>query len=227
MKLVHGFSILGATLAVGCSSAPEVRREVPGGVRYSVTFTPAWTAASHPLEYPMAGLLTGPHFSGVIGATHGGDFSIFKEGGLPSAGLEKLSEQGKHSPLDDEIRMAIQSGRAGELFETDAIKDFSKSATANVTVDDKNPMVALVAMIAPSPDWFAGADVNLMEGGQWVQTREIDVYAWDSGGDSGTTYEASDADNNPKQETMLNGAPHFMKEGQRVPVAHVVFRKLP
>ena len=227
MMMKHGLSILGATLAVGCSTAPEARHDMPGGVRYQVTFTPTWTAASHPLEYPKAGVLTGPHFSGVIGATHGSDWTLFKEGNLPSKGLEKLSEEGKHSPLDDEIRMAVRSGRAGEIFETDAIKDFSKPVTANVTVDDKNPMVSLVAMIAPSPDWFAGADVNLMEGGQWAEAREIEVYAWDSGGDSGTTYEASDADNSIKQPTMLNGSAHFTNDGRRVPVARVVFRKLP
>src|SRR5690349_14141966 len=55
--------------------------------QYSVTFTRLWTDKTHPFEYPEAGVLTGPHFSGLIGATHGDGYSIFKEGALPTPGL--------------------------------------------------------------------------------------------------------------------------------------------
>lgn len=191
---------------------------------YEVTFTPGWTAKTHPLEYPKAGLLTGPHFSGIIGATHGTGYEVFKVGRAPTPGLERLSEMGKHDPLDEEIKAAIAKGSAGVLFETDAIKDFSKPAKFTVTVTDKYPMVSAVAMIAPSPDWFAGvADVNLKEGGSWAASKTLDVLAYDSGGDDGTTYEASDVDTNPKKATSLNNAPHFMKNGKRVPVGKITF----
>jgi hypothetical protein len=226
MKFSHAVSILGLAVA-GCSSGPEARPTTPGAVRYAVTFTPTWTAQSHPMEYPKAGLLTGPHFSGLIGAAHRADYKLIKEGMAPSAGLEKLSEEGKHSPLDEEIRAAMQAGRTTSLFETGPIKDFSQPAKADVTVDEAHPMVSFVAMIAPSPDWFAGASVDLMEGGNWVEAKEVEVFAYDSGGDTGATYEASDADANPKQPTMLSAAPHFMKDGQRIPVGRVAFRRVP
>ena len=140
MKISHGLSILGLAVA-GCSSGPEVRPTPPGAVRYTVTFTPTWTAASHPLEYPKAGLLTGPHFSGLIGAAHKTDWKLFKEGMQPTAGLEKLSEEGKHAPLDDEIRAAMNSGNTTSLFETGPIKDFSRTAQAEVFADDAHPVV--------------------------------------------------------------------------------------
>lgn len=193
---------------------------------YDVTYTPAWTAKSHPLDYPKAGLLTGPHFSGIIGATHGAGYDIFKVGRAPTPGLERLSEMGKHDPLDAEIKAAIAKGSAGALFETDALKDFSKTAKFTVTVDSKYPMVSAVAMIAPSPDWFAGVgNVSLKEADGWVVSKTLDVYAYDSGGDDGTTYEAADKDTNPKKATSLNNAPQFVQSGRRVPVGKLTFTR--
>ncbi len=193
---------------------------------YEVTFTPMWTAQSHPFEYPKAGLISVPHFSGVIGASHNGKFGIFKEGSMPTAGLEALSEMGKHSPLDKEIKAAIAARSAGALFETDGIKDLSKSATTSVRVTSAFPEISAVAMIAPSPDWFAGvSDVSLMEGGQWVVEKTLDVYAFDSGGDDGTTYTADDKDNSPKKPTTLAMSQHFVVNGKPVPVARITFKR--
>jgi len=215
-----------ATLLSGCSSTRPMAPELEHGVAYSIEFAPMWTAASHPVDYPPSGVLTGPHFSGLIGASHRAGFSLFADGRMPSPGLERLSEEGKHSPLDEEIRAAVASGGAGELFESGPIKDLSMSATTTVRVNSAFPLVSLVAMIAPSPDWFAGAaDVDLRDGAGWVATKEVVIWAWDSGGDSGTTYLAPDADLQPKQPTRMNDAAPFLKDGRRVPVARLVLRR--
>jgi hypothetical protein len=196
------------------------------GATYDITVTGLWTADRFPLEYPEAGLLTGPHLSGVIGASHNDKYILFEEGSKPTPGLERLSEEGKHSPLDSEIKAAIAAGTAGALFETDPIREFSKSVTGSVRVDAAHPMVSAVAMIAPSPDWFAGvANVNLMEGGEFVAEKLVDLYAWDSGGDDGTTYEADDKDNNPKKATAAASPRHFTVNGERMPVARITFKR--
>lgn len=217
-------------LAAACQSKAPQSSPAPGpaaeGVEYVVTLTGTWTAATHPFEYPEAGALTGPHFSGLIGASHGANYSIFKEGTPPTPGLERLSEEGKHSPLDEEIKAAIAAGRAGALFESEPIRDFSKSATTRVRVSDRFPMVSAVAMIAPSPDWFTGAmDVNLKENGAWLGQKAVTLYAWDSGGDDGTTYKAKDADTNPKKPTSKAMTPHFVVNGNAVPVGTLTFMK--
>jgi hypothetical protein len=191
---------------------------------YVVTFKGTWTEKSHPLEYPESGVFTGPHFSGLIGAAHGNGYSMFMEGKMPTAGLEKLSEEGKHSPLDQEIKDAMKAGKAGSLFETGPIKDFSKVEVTEVKVTDQYPMVSAVAMIAPSPDWFAGAsNISLKEGGKWVQEKTVEMYAWDSGGDDGATYEASDVDVNPKKPTMKATTAHFVSNGKTAPVGLLTF----
>ncbi len=229
MSIVTGrilTSSAAAALTLVCALASHEALAEDKGATYDFTVTGLWTADRFPLEYPEAGLLTGPHFSGVIGASHNDKYILFEEGSKPTPGLERLSEEGKHNPLDSEIKAAIAAGTAGALFETDPIRDFSKSVTGSVRVDAAHPMVSAVAMIAPSPDWFAGvANVNLMEGGAFVAEKTVDLYAWDSGGDDGTTYEAPDKDNVPKKATTPASEKHFTVKGQRMPVGHITFKR--
>ncbi|MGH6953607.1 MAG: spondin domain-containing protein [Alphaproteobacteria bacterium] len=193
-----------------------------GSAKYSVTFDGTWSAATHPMEYP-----SGAHFSGLIGATHNGGYAVFKDKGAATDGLERLAEMGAHSPLDAEIRKAVADGKAGALLESGPI--FGPPGMSSITfeIDDKHPMVSLVAMIAPSPDWFTGAaNVNLMEGGNWVGEKSVTVYAWDAGTDSGTTYKAGDADMAPRGPVVANGSKHFMKDGKPVAVGTLTFKKM-
>jgi hypothetical protein len=214
-------------LAVALSLFVSVTAFAQSSADYSVTISRLWTEKTHPFEYPEKGLVTGPHFSGLIGATHNGAYRIYKEGAKPTPGLEKLSEEGKHSPLDAEIRKAIAAGKAGMLFETGPIRDDAGMETAKVTVTSRFPLVSAVAMIAPSPDWFAGAaDVNLMENGTWVAKKSVDLYAYDAGSDDGATYKADDADVNPKKSIMSASAKHFVRNGQKVRVATLTFTKM-
>ena len=221
MKSAVRFALTAAAAALFFQSAAPALAD--DGATYEVTVTGLWTAERFPLDYPKAGVLTGPHFSGVIGASHNGQYALFQPGVMPTPGLERLSEEGKHSPLDKEIRDAIAGGRAGALFETDPIKDFAQSVKGSVRVTMANPQVSAVAMIAPSPDWFAGvAAVSLVEGGRYVAEKTVDLYAWDSGGDEGASYTAADQDNTVKRATAIASARHF---GEK-PVARITFRRI-
>jgi hypothetical protein len=198
-----------------------------GPVKYRVEFTPLWTKDNFPYEYPDTSLIHKPHFSGLIGTAHNAGYHLVMDGQMPTPGLERLSEEGKHAPLDAEINSAIGAGNALALTESDPLKDFSQTVMAEVTVDDAHPMVSLVAMIAPSPDWFAAvSDVNLMEDGSWVDSKTVDATVWDSGGDDGTTYLADDKDNNPKKPTSMNKGRHFTKDGQPMPVGRITFTRI-
>jgi hypothetical protein len=184
--------------------------------RYAVTFDGSWSVATHPLDFPA-----GAHFSGLIGATHNGDYAIFADSGSATEGLERLAEGGRHSPLDQEIQAAIKAGRASALIETGPIKPVPGKVDATFEIDDKHPSVSIVAMIAPSPDWFTGVSVNLIENGEWVDKKTVTAFAWDAGTDIGTTYKAPDADS--KEKVSMNGAPHFQKDGQAIPVGTFTF----
>ena len=203
-------------LCLGTAQAASM--EAP--VRYQVTFERTWSAATHPQDFPLLA-----HFSPVIGVTHDGSFEIFPKGKMATAGLEKLCEEGKHQPLDAEIRAAVQKGAAGALIETpDPLRSVPEKATATFEIDAAHPMVSIAAMIAPSPDWCAvAAGVSLQENGQWVAKKTVALEAWDAGTDSATGYRALDDDTQPRGPIQLNDSPYFVKAGKRVPVGSVTF----
>lgn len=208
-------------------SPSQALAKSPEEVVYKVTLTSQWTEKNFPLDYPQANLVSGPHFSGLIGASHGSGFQLYQEGRMPSPGIERLSEEGKHDPLNQEIQTAINQGQAGFLIESGPLRDFSQNVETMVKVNDQNPMVSAVAMIAPSPDWFAGAqNILLKEKGAWVQSQQVTLYAYDSGGDEGQTYKAPDMDNQPKKPTHLaKDNAHFLKDGKLAPVGTLTFTR--
>lgn len=194
---------------------------------YRIVFRSTWTPARHAFEYPPSGPISGPHFSGLIGTTHNSGYTIFADGRTPTLGLERLSEEGRHSPLDDEIRAARTAGTAGMLFESGPLRDFGDSLVVEVRADRQHPLLSLAAMIAPSPDWFTGvSNLALMENGSWIRGRTLALNAWDSGGDDGATYRAADRDTDPKKPTMPATSRHFVVNGAPVPVATVTITKL-
>ena len=203
--------------------APPARPAPPaaptGPAEYTVIIKSTWTKANFPLEYP-----SDAHFSGMIGASHNARYTIFAVGRRPTRGLERLSEEGKHSPLNDEIKHAIEQGNALMLFESGGLKNWKDSMVATVRVDPAHPLVDVVNMVAPSPDWFTGATgVNLIENGAWVSSRRVVLRAYDSGGDDGTTYKAPDKDANPKKATTRSTNRHFVVHGTAQPVATLTF----
>ena len=106
------------------------------------------------------------------------------------------------------------------------MRDFKDSLVATVLVDADHPLVSLVAMVAPSPDWFTGvADVNLMENGAWAASRTVELWAYDSGGDDGVTYKAPDKDTNPKKPTSRETSRHFAPNGAALPVGTVTITR--
>ena len=112
------------------------------------------------------------------------------------------------------------------LFESDALRDFKDSLVVSVRVDAEHPLLSLVAMIAPSPDWFTGvANVDLRENGEWVASKTLELWAYDSGGDDGSTYKAPDNDNNPKQPISRTVSRHFAPRGTPMPVGMVTITR--
>lgn len=201
------------------AAAPPAPPRAAGPAEYTVVVKSLWTQRNFPLEYP-----NDARFSGLIGASHNARFAIFTVGRKPTRGLERLSEEGKHSPLNDEIQTAIDAGTALEMFETGNLKNFRDSMVTTVRVDPAHPLVSFVTMLQPSPDWFTGAsDVNLMENGGWVKRRGLALPAYDAGADAGTTYKSADRPRNPTGRTSRSTNRHFSYKGKPRLVATVTF----
>lgn len=224
---------LAAVAVAACGKAKDTPKPAPpaaprpavptGPAEYTVILKSTWTTRTHPYEYPADA-----HFSGLIGASHNARYSIFAIGRRPTTGLERLSEEGKHSPLKDEIQKAIDAGNALDEFETGSLKNFKDSLVTTVRVDPAHPLVSVVAMVVPSPDWFTGAaSVNLNENGAWASRRVLTLPAYDSGGDDGKTYKAADRNTNPKKPVSRASDRHFVVSGKARPVATLILLKNP
>ena len=217
----RSFAFLATTGLLALAGAPAGSASTATApVRYQVVFERTWSSETHPRDFPLLA-----HFSPVIGATHDGSYDPFRAGRTATAGVERLCEEGKHQPLDGEIRAAVAGGAAGALIETpDPLRSVPGNAVATFEIDAAHPMVSIAAMIAPSPDWCAiAADVALFENGAWVERKTIALEAWDVGTDSATSYRAFDDDTQPRTPIRRNELSYFVTEGRSVPVGSVTF----
>lgn len=183
-------------LLAGCSSDGDSTDPVPAGdASYKVTFTSSWSAATHPMDFPG-----NPHFSPLIGATHNASVSFWMPGGLATDGIERMAEVGDPSLLSDEAQAAIASGAAAAVILGEGIAVSPGVAVATFDITEAYPLVTLVSMVAPSPDWFVGVRaLSLLDAGQWVDGLTVDLYAYDAGTDSGTSYGSENADTDPAE----------------------------
>jgi hypothetical protein len=202
--------------------SPTPRPSPSPTARYRVTFEATWDASSHPTDIP-----SNAHFSGLIGGTHRDTVSFWRDGGLATEGIRLMAERGRQTPLDLEVDAAIAAGHAQHLLVGDDVPVSPGRTSLEFEVSVSHPLVTLVTMVAPSPDWFVGVSgLSLLEGGAWVD-RTVDLYPWDAGTDSGATYRAADRATSPPEPIQrLTGFP-VTNGGAVAPMGRFVFRRLP
>jgi len=160
---------------------------------YAVRFDSTWSRETHPYEFPLT-----PHFSGLIGGTHNDTVTFWRPGELASPGIENMAENGSKTPLNLEVAARVAEGSAGEVLSGGGIGLSPGTAVASFTATREYPLVTLVSMIAPSPDWFVGVSaLNLLESGDWAERVVIDLHAYDAGTDDGIIYTSPDAEAAP------------------------------
>lgn len=158
-------------------------------MEYQVTFESTWSAATHPLGFPPS-----PHFSGLIGGTHSSDVSFWDEAALASTGIQNMAEVGSKIALTSEVNAAITAGTADAVISGGGINPSPGTVAKTFTVDEAFPLVTLVAMLAPSPDWFVGVSgLPLRENDAWNLEVVVDLIVYDAGTDSGVNYTSPDS----------------------------------
>lgn len=196
----------------------------PATARYRVVFESTWSAATHPTDFPA----DDPHFSGLIGGTHKSSVTFWQEGALASDGIKDMAERGRKTPLDSEVQQAITGGHAEHLLSGPDV-DFSPgSASLEFDISQAFPLVSLVAMIAPSPDWFVGVSgLELFANGQWRESVRVDLVGFDAGTDSGTTYRSANLESNPREPIKLLSGYPVESAGSVGPFGTFTFTRLP
>ena len=182
---------LGVLLAAGicCLLAGPAAGQSPGGesAKYRLTFQGAWTRTATPGGVPGSA-----HFSPLIGAIHNDQVTYWSRGGRASPELERVAELGLAARLralidrDANAFAALEKtpprgGRASATIEFEATRDF--------------PLVTLVTMIAPSPDWFVGVGgLSLLDAqGEWRTNHQVDLFPYDAGTEEGTEFSLDNA----------------------------------
>jgi hypothetical protein len=190
--------------------------------RYVVTFQSTWSPETHPTDWPFDA-----HYSGLIGGTHNSRVTFWKEGDLASPGIQLMAEKGRNSPLDQEVASAIAAGNAEFVLSGDALSGSPRSVSMEFQIGVNFPLVTLVTMVAPSPDWFVGVSgLSLLPNGQWAEEVVATLYAWDAGTDCGVTYAAENCESRPPQPIhRLSGFPVAVN-GAVAPFGTMTFKRV-
>ena len=111
-----------------------------------------------------------------------------------------MAETGSKSPLDSEIDSLIDEGSACTKISGAGINPSPGKVSVTFTASQDCPLVSVVTMIAPSPDWFVGVSgLGLYENGEWVSHKVVELAPYDAGTDSGASYNSANlATDNPE-----------------------------
>ena len=117
---------------------------------YRVTFEGKFTASALASGVSVP---SGAHFTTLIGAVHNGNVTFWSSGAIASAGVEGVAELGNTGTFKSEIKANMN---AVAVIEKSLPSGGTPTATVDFTVTTAHPLVTLLTMIAPSPDWFVG-----------------------------------------------------------------------
>ena len=211
----HGLA-MAPWLAWLAAWAPSVAQAQPAEspVTYQVTFQGTWTTAATP-----GGLPGSAHFSPLIGTVHNDRVTFWEVGGMASRGVEDVAELGQTRAFKSEINA---SDHAGAIIE----KGLGTGGTPEVSVEFEtttdHPLVTLLTMIAPSPDWFVGVSgLSLLDArGRWLPRLEVELFPYDAGTENGNGFSLSNPATVPQGTiTRIRGTGPFTDE----PMARFTF----
>lgn len=176
---------------------------------YQLTFESEWSGSTHPSAFP-----SGAHFSGLIGTTHNSSISYWAVGQPASAGVKQMAETGSKAGLISIFNSSDDGGSSDKRINQGGLSTSPASITFTFSVSTMHPLLTLVSMIAPSPDWFVGVSgLPLRTQNGWVNSLSVDLFAFDAGTDSGSSYTAADQATQPPSTISALIEPPFRVNG--------------
>lgn len=182
---------------------------------YTLTFESTWSQKTHPHPNGAAQFPVSAHYSRLVGGIHNASVSFWKTGEEASPGIEAMVKFGGTS-LTGEVDVAIQAGTAlTSIIDKGLGSSTGIVVTVAFTVASDFPLLTLVAMVAPSPDWFVGVSGYSLRdnGGNWIDKAEIVLYPYDAGTEQGDDYNLSNPAEDPvKPIASIRGVSPFSDE---------------
>lgn len=168
--------------AVALASLATVAQGQPSQLetRFRFTFTPLWAGN-------VDSLPPDPHWSPFVLAVSRANFTLFETGTLASPGVKAVAETGATGTLAAELAANpdVDFYVTGQRLEVNETWEYVFNATKEF------PVLSVITMIAPSPDWFYGSVNSLVDvdgDGAFFARLSGASAAFDAGTDSGADY---------------------------------------
>ncbi|MEM5564231.1 spondin domain-containing protein [Psychroserpens sp. AS72] len=186
---------------------------------YNITFNSTWENETvDPINGNSTATIPGnAHWSNFVGATHNSNYTLVEMGSLASLGIKNVAETGNNDAIMAEVMNEINVTGNADQWLQEGFSPFAAISSAmftDVLVSEDYPLISLVSMIAPSPDWMIAVDaINLRDGNSWKTEVVIDLFPYDAGTDSGTTYGAANQITMPFEpvDILINEGPFNAK----------------
>ena len=200
-------ALLAAAGLGGWPAAPAKGQSSDDSATYTVTFQGEWTTSSTP-----GGVVGSAHFTTLIGAVHNSNVTFWSSGGTATPGIEGVAELGSTGTFRSEIN--AKGADVASVIQQSVGFGGRGSATFEIEVSTAHPLVTLVSMIGPSPDWFVGVSrLSLLSGGQWRSQRSVNLYPYDAGTEEGEEFSLSNPATSPQGTiTSIRGTGKFSNQ---------------
>lgn len=174
--------------------------------KYEVTFEGLWSRHTHPKDFPANEWLT--HFSDIIGASHTADFRMWEYGGYASEGVRHVAERGATKKLESELKS--ESNKIRTIIKARGLwyPNVNGRTFAVFRVDRYHHLMSLLSMLGPSPDWIVGVSALelCLKNCSWIAQKVMNLYPWDAGTDSGTSYMSPKSPTVPQERIRKIGS---------------------
>ncbi len=167
---------------------------------YNITFTNYWNSSDHSVGTSFPG--SNAHWSDLVGVNHNSSVTFLEMGGTATTGVENIAELGNQNIFQTvEVQAAIDANNAEQFFNAGDL--FLNEPTDEIVynglvVSEEFPLLTMLSMIAPSPDWMIGINsLNLRDSGSWRTSITMDLFPYDAGTEDGTAYSLSNPASNP------------------------------
>jgi len=218
MKKITFTFILSFTMLLSANSIAQ------STATYDINFTSTWNASDH------GTLPSNAHWSNLVGSNHNAAITFLEMGGTATIGIENVAEAGSNAVFNAEVQTAINAGHA-EQWLNQSFSPFaaiSSATLSNIVVSEEFPLLTLVSMIAPSPDWMIAVNsLNLWDTSmnKWKDSFTVDLFPYDAGTEDGFGYSGSNPATNPRGViTSIAGAAGYPFNSEKIGTLTITFK---
>lgn len=168
--------------------------------KYELVFEGLWSRFTHPDDFPDN--YWSAYFSDIIGASHSNEFRMWNLDSYATEGVKELAESGSTKKLESELKQVSSKTRTIIKARELRYPTLNSKTSAVFRTDRQHHLVSILSKLGPSPDWMVGVSgLELCQNDcSWATHRIVNLYLWDAGTDSGTTFTSPDIPTRPQEK---------------------------